>query len=68
MIPEERNKGIGSALAKFVVTLAKRLGYNTLYFYTSNENVEWCVKKGAFVFEKRPFHNHMITIMQVPLQ
>ena len=67
-IPEERNKGIGQELLKFAITIVRHLGQKWLYFYTSNaNNVEWYVKRGAYVIETRLFRNHMITIMQIPL-
>ena len=68
VIPEERNKGIGQALLKFAATVAKRLGYEDIYFYCSNPaHVKWYGKRGAGVIEERSFRNHMITIMHMPL-
>lgn len=68
VVLEERNQGIGQELLKFSKTIAKGFGYKRLYFYTSNyANVEWYVKRGAYVMETRPFRGHTITIMQMPL-
>lgn len=68
VIPGERSQGIGQELLKFSTTIAKCLGYENLYFYTSNPvNVKWYVKRGAYVIETRLFHDHTITIMKMPL-
>lgn len=69
VIVEERNQGIGQELLKFSQTIASQFGYETLYFYTSNKaNVKWYLKRGAQVIEERPFRNHKITIMKIPLK
>jgi ribosomal protein S18 acetylase RimI-like enzyme len=68
VIPEERNQGIGQELLKFSTCVARVLNYKSLYFYTSNfANVEWYIKRGACFIETRPFRDHEITIMQIPL-
>lgn len=69
VIPEERSQGIGQELLKFSQIIAKQLGYEKLYFYTSNPaNVKWYLKRGAQVIEERPFRHHTITIMAIPLK
>lgn len=69
VVLEERNQGIGQALLKFSQTIARKFGYEKLYFYTSNPaNVKWYIKKGAQVIEERPFRHHTITIMAIPLK
>lgn len=68
VIPEERNQGIGEELLKFVGNVAKCLGQERLYFYTSNfSNVEWYAKRGASIVDKRVVDAHLITIMQIML-
>lgn len=65
---ENRNQGIGQELMKFAATVAKNLGCESLYFYTSNPlNIAWYVKGGAHVIDTRPFRGHHITIMQSSL-
>ena len=65
VVPEERNKGIGQELFKFAAIVTGRMGHKEMYFYTSNPNrVEWYIKRGAHVIEKRSFRNHTITIME----
>lgn len=61
---EEQNRGIGSALFQTAVTIAARIGYDKMLFYTSNpRNVAWYVKRGASVIETRPFRGNSITVM-----
>ncbi len=67
--PEARNQGIGNELLQFAQDAIKVMGYETLYFYTSNpERVDWYVKRGAEVMEKRPFQNHEATVMRILLK
>lgn len=69
VVPEERNQGVGCELLKFAAAVARCLGYERLYFYTSNaENVEWYVKRGAHVIGERSFRDHRISILQMPLK
>lgn len=68
VLPSERNKGLGYELGKVVLTLAKRLGYEQVNFFTSHfQQVEKYLKKGATIVETRPFRGHTITIMKMPL-
>lgn len=68
VIPEERNKGLGQELGKIVLTIAMRLGYTQVNFFTSNfSNVDKYLKKGAQIVETRPFRGHIITIMKITL-
>lgn len=68
VIPEERKQGLGQELLKLAAVVARCLGYEEMYFYTSNPaNVKWYAKRGAYTIEERPFRNHMITIMHLPL-
>jgi GNAT superfamily N-acetyltransferase len=69
VIPEERNQGLGQELLKFAKTIAKQLGYEKLYFYTSNPaNIKWYLKQSAHVIEERLFRHHKITIMEIFLK
>lgn len=66
VIFEERNKGIGQELGNAVLTIAKRLGYPQVNFFTSNfSNVAMYLKKGAQIIDTRPFRGHTITIMKL---
>lgn len=65
---EERNQGLGETLATVLVTIAKRLGYEKIYFYTSNpKNVGWYTARGAEIIDERPFHGHVVTVMKFVL-
>jgi len=69
VLPEERDQGLDQELLKYTITVAKRLGYEKLYFYISNPaQVKWYAERGAQVIEQRPFRDHVITIMQIPLK
>jgi len=67
VIKNERKQGLGEALLKIATVLADRLGYESIYVYTSNPaNIPWFLKRGAYQLEMRPFRNHTITILQIP--
>ena len=69
VIPEERNKGIGGELLRVAILMAEQLDYKAVWLFTSNPlNVEWYQKRGAHLIEKRPFRNHVITLMKIPLK
>ena len=69
VIPTERNKGLGQKLANTLITIAQRLGYAKVHFYTSNpNNVPRYLKRGAKIVEKRPFCGHTVTIMDMDLR
>jgi GNAT superfamily N-acetyltransferase len=68
VLPEERKKGVGQELLKFATTVAKHLGNEKLYFYTSNPlNVKWYVQRGAQIIGERQFRDHLITVMFISL-
>lgn len=68
IIAEERNKGLGKELLQILKGIAFKLGYTTLFLYTSNPaNINWYKKRGAAVIETRPFRDGMATIMQISL-
>lgn len=62
---EDTGHGLGRDMAEFVVTVADRLGYPKVHFYTSKESlVPWYVKLGATILaEKVPHGNHTVTVM-----
>lgn len=65
VIPMERNQGLGEDMAKTITTIAKRLGYEKIHFYTSNPNmVTWYVERGAKIIDTRLYHGHTITTME----
>lgn len=69
ILPAERNQGLGHELLQLAQTIARQFGHENLYFYTSNSaNVNWYLKRGACIIEERPFRNHRITIMKIPLK
>lgn len=64
----ERGRGLGEAAAKALAIVAKRLGYQKIWFYTSNlRNVKWYARLGAEIIARRPFHGHEITVMKFTL-
>jgi GNAT superfamily N-acetyltransferase len=68
VIPAERNQGIGEALAKTLATIAKRLGYEKVHFYTSNTQVvKWYTERGAKIIDTRPYREHVITTLEYSL-
>lgn len=68
VIPEERNRGLGQDLLKFAANTARSLGYKELYFFTSDlSKVQWYTKREAQILEERPFRNHTIVILYIPL-
>ena len=65
---QERGRGLGEAAGKALGILAKRLGYQKLWFYTSNaRNVKWYARQGAKVVATRPFRGHEIKVMKYDL-
>lgn len=68
IVAQERGRGLGEAAGKALVILAKQLGYQKLWFYTSNpRNVKWYARQGAATVATRPFRGHEITVMQYDL-
>ncbi len=69
VVSEERNQGVGKELVKFAATIAKYLGHDELYFYTSAPTrVDWYLKQHAQILDKRTFHNHLVIVMRIPLK
>lgn len=69
VVLEERDKGVGTELLKFVSSIVKKLDQDKLYVYTTEpRNVPWYCKRGAKVLEKRPFRGQTATIMYIPLR
>ncbi|MBI3259888.1 MAG: GNAT family N-acetyltransferase [Ignavibacteriae bacterium] len=69
VVLEERDKGVGTELLKFVSSIAKKLGQDKLYVYTTEpRNVPWYCKRGVKVLEKRPFRGQTATVMCIPLR
>lgn len=68
IVPDERNQGLGEAMAKTLILIAKELGYEKIHFYTSNSQmVPWYTKRGAKIIDTRPYRGHMITTMEYVL-
>lgn len=68
VISGERGKCLGTELLNTAKKLAYRLGYQSIFLYTSNpDNVKWYCDRGASVVETRPYRNHSITIMDMTL-
>lgn len=69
VIEEKQNQGLGQELLRFAANMARLQGLEKLHFYTSDPSkVAWYLKRGAQILEKRPFRNHTITIMYLPLR
>lgn len=68
IIPDERNQGLGEAMAKTLILIAKELGYEKIHFYTSNSQVvHWYIKRGAKIIDTRAYRGHIITVMEYVL-
>ena len=69
VIPEERNKGLGEKIAQALMTIAARLGYRELFFYTSNPtSAQWYLSRKAELIEIRPFRGHTVAILKASLE
>ncbi len=69
VIPKERGNRVGPGIAKVVLSIAKRLGYEKVNFFTSNfSNVAKYVKNGAQVVDTIPWRGHTVTIFKMSLE
>ncbi|MBS0648895.1 MAG: GNAT family N-acetyltransferase [Verrucomicrobia bacterium] len=69
VIPEARNKGLAKTLGHLLMTIARQLGYTSIYFYTTNpSNIPLYMKYGAEIVETRLARGRMVTILKIPLQ
>ena len=64
VLPEHRNKGIGSALSKHVVEKARALNFPRLYLFTPDQ-VNFYSRLGWKIFEEVVTHGHEYTIMNI---
>lgn len=68
VIPTERARKLGENLAAVAVHIAKKLGHSKIHFFTSNPRVvNWYTRRGAQVLETRPYRNHVVTMMEFPI-
>lgn len=63
---ENRNRGTGTKLVRYIMSCAKDEAYNTLYLFTADrqkfyENLGW------FVFDTECYHGQQVSLMQVNL-
>ncbi len=63
--PEFRNRRIGSALVQHVVKEAGRLGYRTVYLFTSDDRLALYSRLGWSIMEKTEYHGHQMYIMSI---
>lgn len=64
IIPEYRNQGVGSELLAAIYESAKKLGYNTIYLFSSDlDMVPWYSKQGWQQFATDIFHGREIVLM-----
>jgi N-acetylglutamate synthase-like GNAT family acetyltransferase len=66
VVPEQRKRGIGSALVRHVVQEATALGYHTLYLYTP-DRPKFYASLGWSPVEKVDYHGHPVDIMKIEL-
>lgn len=65
---DERGQGIGELLAKSIALIAKRMGYQEIRFYLSEkQGVDWCIQRGAEIFDTRPFRGHTVDVLRFDL-
>jgi len=68
VLPEERSKGLGEKIARSILTIAARLGYSELFFYSSSpEAARWYLFRGAELVEKEPFRDHTAYVMKIAI-
>ena len=62
----QRRKGIAGHLLKFIISLAKKLGHQEVFVYTSDDsNVKWYTDRGTTIVKDHyPFRKHKITLMK----
>lgn len=66
VVPEQRKRGIGSALVQHVMKGAAALGYRTLYLYTP-DRPKFYARLGWVSLEKADYHGHPVDIMKIEL-
>jgi len=62
--PEQRRKGIGSALVRHVMKEAQKLGLQRLYLFTP-DRAEFYERLGWSRFESIEYHGHPVEIMTI---
>lgn len=63
--PEQRNKGVGSALARHVVQAAASMGMETVYLFTPHSEAMYA-RMGWQVVEHTDYRGHRLTVMSIP--
>ena len=65
--PEFRDGRIGSALVRHVVKEAGRLGYRTIYLFTTDDRLAFYSRLGWSILEKTEYHNQQVHIMSIDI-
>ncbi len=64
-----QKRNIGTLLEQHMCEIARKLGYNKLYCFTSNKSaVPWYIKRGWGIRGKEIIHNHEVTVLHKNLQ
>ncbi len=61
---EQRKRGFGSVLVRYVVQEACKRGYRTLYLYTPGRE-EFYAQLGWSLIERTEYHGHDVSIMTI---
>jgi len=64
--PSKRNRGVGAFLVKSAEMMAKELGYERLYLFSS-EKTAWYAKLGWQTLEQAFYNNMTVTVMEKSL-
>ena len=67
VVPEQRNKRIGSSLVRRVVDEAKEIGIEILYLFTPDRE-NFYARMGWTVFERTVYRGERIVIMSIRLE
>jgi predicted N-acetyltransferase YhbS len=62
--PEQRNRGVGSALVRHTVEEAARRGYETIYLFTPDREALYR-HLGWSLLERAEYHGHRVDIMMI---
>lgn len=66
--PEFRDRRIGSALVRHVIKEAGRLGYRTIYLFTTDDRLAFYSRLGWSLLEKTEYHGQNVHIMSINIK
>ncbi len=66
VVPEERGRGVGSALINAIVDQARHFGADYLYLYTADQMALYA-SKGWQTFIKETYEKHEVEVMRLSL-